>query len=86
MTSEVTQIVLYLRARAKVWREAVVPIPRDNLLVADTLDGAANDIERAHTFLAGPEPLPPERCAGCGKPAGEMTAGYCPFCIEGALR
>jgi len=45
MTSEVTRIIAYLRARAKVWREAVVPVPRDNLLVADTLDGAANSIE-----------------------------------------
>jgi len=39
-------IVTWLRARARTWRTADPAVPRDNLLVADTLDGAANSIER----------------------------------------
>lgn len=45
MTNEVGRIISFLRARAKVWRDAMTPVPRDNILVADTLDGAANTIE-----------------------------------------
>lgn len=37
-------IVTFLRARAKAWREAD-PAARDDVLVADALDGAANSIE-----------------------------------------
>lgn len=45
-SDERTRIVAWLRKRALVWRNAVHPIPRDNILVADTFDGAANSIER----------------------------------------